>query len=199
MPLRNIYRWFHPEHKELDIPHWARLGSVLAALILGQFLVYRNSARNLAVVIEEKRYFSTQINALTAELGEEKQKNAALIDKIPKETSLKIQALQAANQLERFFQRRAKHQPSCTQTSTMTPEEQRAAIEPCTKYNFETMIEYSERFAPQIMAMVEQFRAKGMSVRDIENCVPQGWCGIAISVQLRAFAARLDAKDNVKR
>ena len=72
-------------------------------------------------------------------------------------------------------------------------------IEPCTKYTFETMNEYSERFAPEIMAMVEEFRGKGISVKDTENCVAQGWCGIAISVQLKAFSARLDAKDNVKR
>jgi len=81
----------------------------------------------------------------------------------------------------------------------MLPEEQRTAIEPCAKYSMDTMNEYSERFAPEIMAMVEEFRGKGISVRDIENCAPQGWCAIAISVQLSAFAARLDAKDNVKR
>jgi hypothetical protein len=47
--------------------------------------------------------------------------------------------------------------------------------------------------------MVEEFRAKGMSVINIEHCAADGWCGISISVQLRAFANRLDANDNVKR
>src|SRR5260370_37420629 len=32
MPLRNIYKWLHPKHRELEIPHWVRIGSVLAAL-----------------------------------------------------------------------------------------------------------------------------------------------------------------------
>jgi hypothetical protein len=119
---------------------------------------------------------------------------------IPKEASLKNRLLQAANEYERFFRRRAKHQPTCDQTSTMSPEEQRAVLEPCNKYAFELMAEYQQRFAPNIMAMVEECRAKGINVRDIENCAPQGWyCGIGISVQLRAFAARLDANDNVKR
>jgi hypothetical protein len=150
-------------------------------------------------LVEENDRLRKPVTKLTAELEEEKQNNAILSAKVPSEVSLKNRALQTANEYERFFRKRAKHAPSCTQTSTMSPEEQRAAIEPCTKYTFVTMNEYGQRFAPEIMAMVEEFRAKGINVRDIENCAPQGWCGIAISVQLRAFAARLDVKDNVKR
>src|SRR5260370_6929377 len=62
MPLRNIYRWFHPKHKELEIPHWIRLGSVAVAFFLAQFLAYRNLARTLATVIEDKRQFSIALN-----------------------------------------------------------------------------------------------------------------------------------------
>jgi hypothetical protein len=119
---------------------------------------------------------------------------------VTKEISVKDRALKAANDYERLFRRRAKHAPTCTQTPMMTPEEQRAAIEPCNKYMFETMGEYEQRLAPEVMALVEIFRAKGMNVKDIEHCAPQAsWCGITVSVQLRAFAARLDANDNVKR
>lgn len=150
-------------------------------------------------LVEENEKLRQPVTKLTAELEEEKQKNAVLSAKVPSEVSLKSRALQAANEYELFFRKRAKHAPACTQTSTMSPEQQRAAIEPCAAYNMDTMNEYAQRFAPQIMAMVEEFRGKGINVRDIENCAPQGWCGIAISVQLRAFAARLDAKDNVKR
>jgi hypothetical protein len=150
-------------------------------------------------LIEENERLRKPVTELTAELEEEKQKNALLSARVPSEVSVKNRAVHMANELERFFQKRAKHQPTCVQTSTMSPEEQRVVIEPCSKYNLETMNEYAWRFAPEIMAMVEEFRAKGINVRDIENCAPQGWCGIAISVQLRAFAARLDAKDNVKR
>jgi len=167
--------------------------------MLAQFLAFKDQTINLAKTIEEKRQFSIEINALTADLRGQKQQNAALSQRVPTETSLKSRALRAANEYERFFRDRTKHAPTCTQASSMSPEEQRAVLEPCNKYTFETMNQYAQRFAPNIMAMVEEFRAKGMSVRDIENCAAQGWCGIGISVQLRAFSARLDAKDDVRR
>jgi len=198
MVLPDTIRWHHPT-KEIKFPFWLRLTIAIGCVCIAQFLAYRNLALNLARVIDEKQKFSMEINTLSDQLQREKQKNVILSEKVPKETSLKVRAIQAADGYERFFQHRAKHQPTCNQTSAMSPEEQRAVIEPCAKYNFQTMGEYAQRFAPDIMAMVEEFRAKGMNVKDIENCAPQGWCGIAISVQLRAFAARLDAKDNVKR
>src|SRR5260370_41210974 len=40
MPLRNIYKWLPPKHRELEIPHWVRIGSVLAAL----FFFWPNSS-----------------------------------------------------------------------------------------------------------------------------------------------------------
>lgn len=116
----------------------------------------------------------------------------------PDEGSLKNRALKAAAELDAFFKQRTKHQPTCTQTSSMTPEQQREAILPCAKYNGETEMIYQQQFGPNIMAMVQEFKAKGMNVINIENCALGGYCGIAIPVQLRAFAAQLDAKDNVK-
>src|SRR5260370_35607492 len=155
-------------------------------------LVLKNQA-----LAEANRQFSGQIDALSTELQKEKQENAALKEQVPSETSLKIRAFRAANEYERLFRRRAKDAPTCNQTSTMSPEEQRAAIEPCNKYMFETMAEYDQKIAPEVMALVEIFRAKGMNVKDIENCAPHAsWCGTTGSVQLIAFAARLDAKIN---
>src|SRR5260370_2963927 len=86
MPLRNVYRWFHPKHKELEIPHWIRLGSVVAALFLAQFLAYRNSAKNLAVVIEEKRQVSMTSNAQTVQLQEARQQLDILKSQIHQHT-----------------------------------------------------------------------------------------------------------------
>jgi hypothetical protein len=37
-----------------------------------------------------------------------------------------------------------------------------------------------------------------MDVLNIENCAAAGYCGIPLSVQLRAFSLRLDAHDNLK-
>jgi len=180
------------------------LGSVWILAFIGSTVttVYADHQELVATnkkLVEENERLRQSATKLTAELEGEKQENAMLSAKVPSEVSLKKRALKAANEFELFFRNRAKHAPSCSQTSSMSPEEQRTAIEPCAKYNMDTMNEYAERFAPETMAMVEEFRGKGINVRDIENCAPQGWCGIAISVQLRAFAARLDTNDNVKR
>jgi hypothetical protein len=141
---------------------------------------------------------SADPGAKDAQLRQQEMEIAGLRSLIPSEQSLKVRATRTADELVTFWKTRPK-QPVCTQTSKMTPAEQQAAITPCTQYQMVVMQQYSEQFAPAIMAMVEEFRAKGISVRDIEHCVPDGFCGIAISVQLKAMAARLDAKDNVKR
>jgi len=181
------------------------LGSVWLLAFIGSAVitVYADHQELVATnkrLVEENEGLRQSATELTAELEEEKQKNAILSAKVPSEVSLKNRALRAANEYERLFRKRAKNAPTCTQTTTMTPEEQRAAMEPCNKYMFETMAEYDEKLAPEVMALVEIFRSKGMNVKDIENCAPHAsWCGITVSVQLRAFAARLDANDNVKR
>jgi hypothetical protein len=148
--------------------------------------------------VGKSQELEAQTKLLTAELRDVKQENTALREKVPAESSLKSRALQTADELEHFFQKRQQHQPSCVQAPTMTPDEQRTVMQPCAKYNMDTMIEY-QRFASVIMAIVQEFKGKGMNVQDIENCAPQGGCGIPIPMQLRAFAARLDAKDNVRR
>jgi len=206
MPLPDIYKAFHPKGKQLEISRPLRITIFVVTVLAAQFLAYKDSIKNLSKVIEEKRELTMQLNVTNdavrrreIELASVKQEVDDLRNKVPSEGSLKSRALDAASEYERFFRERAKHAPTCTQTSGMSPEEQRATLEPCTKYYFETMGEYQQRFAPNVMAIVEEFRAKGVNVRDIENCAPQGFCGITISVQLRAFASRLDAKDNIKR
>jgi len=205
LAVSDLYNWHRPEGKEFRIPHSWRLTISVAAIVLAQFLAYRDQGENLAKVIDEKRELSIQNDTLRRQRDSENSENARLTDEnarlkaqIPSETSLKARAVRTADDYEKFWRTRPKT-PECLQTSQMTPEEQRTAMAPCNAWQFKIMQEYSERFAPTIMAMVEEFRAKGINVRDIENCAPSGFCGIAISVQLRAMAARLDASDNVKR
>jgi hypothetical protein len=207
MPLPDIYKALHPSGKQLKISRPLRIGIFSVMVLAAQFLTYKDSINNLSKVIEEKRVLAIQLNAANdtahqkeVELASVKQERDDLKNKVPNEGSLKTRALDAASQYERFFRERAKHQPTCNQAPSMSPEEQRAVLEPCTKFNLEMVSEYQQRLAPNIMAIVEEFRAKGVNVMNIENCAPQGWfCGISISVQLRAFANRLDAKDNIKR
>jgi hypothetical protein len=197
MVLPDTIKWHHP-NKEVRFPFWLRLSIAIACIFVAQFLAYRNQALNLARVIEEKKQLSIQVNAVTNEDEKQKREIARLSNLVPKETSFKTETLQEAVKVERFFRNRARHQPTCNQTSTMTPEQQRVAIEPCTTYTFETMNEYSNVFAPKIMSIVERFKSKGINVGSVEQCVPQGWCSTAIPVQLRAFALRLDENDNIK-
>jgi len=53
------YKWFHPDRKDLPIPHWIRVYSAIGALLIAQFLLYRNSIRNLDAVILEKQNCSS--------------------------------------------------------------------------------------------------------------------------------------------
>jgi hypothetical protein len=172
---------------------------VVSFSLVAFFMAWRDEFTRANTLERENIVLSTQNKQIDAALKDENNKNALLSEKIPSEASLKIRATQAADEMERFFRSRARHEPTCTQTGKMTPEEQRAVIAPCAKYTGETWDQYAIRFAPKVIAMVEEFRGKGINVKDIETCAAQGFCGIAISVQLRAFAAQLDAKDNVKR
>jgi hypothetical protein len=142
MALSDLYKFHLPEGKEFKLPDWARLGISVGAVMLAQFLAYRDSIRNLSQVIEERRQLSIQINTCTdtlrqrdIELASSKQEQDDLRKKIPSESSLKSRALEAAKEWEALWRQRAKHAPTCTQTSKMTPAEQQAVIQPCVTYN----------------------------------------------------------------
>jgi len=199
MPFLDLVKFLHPKNREFRLHPSLRIGIAALAIVIAEVLAYRDQEKNLSAVIGEKRQLSIQNNALTEDLREKIEENTRLKSQIPSEDSLKVRAVKKAEELEKFLRKRRKHEPTCTQTSKMTPEEQQAAIAPCAKYNMETMGLYSQLFAPDVMAMVAEFKAKGVDVTNIENCAPQGWCGITISVQLRALAARLGANDKVKR
>jgi len=55
MPFNNIWKWLHKERKDLPIPHWVRVAISVAALIAAPFLAYRDQAKNLDRIIQEKR------------------------------------------------------------------------------------------------------------------------------------------------
>jgi hypothetical protein len=174
---------------------------VFLSIVLGPYKLYDAEIQMVKSypALEKRAEDLTQENAtLKSQLSIEKAENAELRKKIPPETSLKIRLIRMANDLEVFYKNQPPS-PTCTQTKDMTPEQQRAALEPCNKHENKIMNEYSQRFAPRIMAMVDELKGKGLNVLNIENCAPQGWCGIGIAVQLRAFSERLNADDTVKR
>jgi hypothetical protein len=119
-----------------------------------------------------------------------------LRNKLPDERSLKLRSLEAADEFERFWRHLPK-EPTCKQTSSMTPEEQRKAIEPCAEYFNKRTLLYQQTLGPKIMAIVAEFKGKGANVLNIENCAAVAYCGISVAVQLRALSIQLDARDNL--
>ncbi len=121
----------------------------------------------------------------------------ALRAKLPDDKSLKVRLIEAAEEYDQFWQKYPKG-PMCTQTNTMTPEQQRKTIEPCTNYFLKRETDYQQLMAPKIMALVQEFKAKGGNVLNIENCAAAGYCGIPLVVQLKAFSLQLDTRDTLK-
>lgn len=80
----------------------------------------------------------------------------------------------------------------------MTPQQQQDSMKPCLEFLNKQQAQYQHLFAPKIMAIVAEFKAKGANVLNVENCAPTGFCGISIPVQLRALSEQLDAHDNLK-
>jgi hypothetical protein len=203
LPFLDILKFLHPKNREFRLHPSLRIGIVALAVVVAEVLAYSDQGKNLARVVEDKRLQNVEMNSLNDQLRSAMKerddfKKAADAYK-GSETSIKKQMVRLAATLAAFFDKRWKSEPKCNQTSSMTPEQQRAVIEPCAKYNMETMRLYSQLYGPQVMAMVGRFKAKGVEVSaEIERCAGDGWCQPPIAVQLRALAERLDARDNLK-
>ena len=115
--------------------------------------------------------------------------------------SLKDRTNKLAAELDAFERDRVKHgPPGVTITNKMSPEEQQELMAPSQAYNQQTYEIYNKRFAVRVVTIVQEFKAKGMDVSEIENCAANGFCNpTPIPVELRAFASRLDADGNVRR
>lgn len=113
--------------------------------------------------------------------------------------SLRKRALQLAKETDTFWQQRQKSAPGYIVTNKMTPEEQQAKMAPAQAYMAETTRLWGQRFAPNVMGLVQEFKAKGLDVSSVESCAPYGFCQTPIWLELRMLAGRLDAQGNVKR
>jgi hypothetical protein len=71
IPLSDLIKWWHPEPEKFVLPHWLRVGIAVGLLIIAQFLAYKDQAKNLATVIEEKKQAIIAKNALAAKSIEE--------------------------------------------------------------------------------------------------------------------------------
>jgi len=129
-------------------------------------------------------------------IAELQAETAGLRVRIPDDRSLKTRSLQAADEFERFWKRQPK-EPTCNQAG-LTPAQQQEAIKPCADYYNKRTFLYQQALAPKIMAIVAEFKGKGASVMNIENCASTAFCGIPIAVQLRALSEQLTAQDDLK-
>jgi len=118
--------------------------------------------------------------------------------KLPAEKSLKVRLLQAANDYEELWRRPPK-EPICTQTNTMTPEEQRKVIAPCVAWMNARDTEYQRFLAPEIIELIRIAKGKGADVsQDLEQCAPTGACGQnPLPLRLRALSKSLNTHDEV--
>jgi hypothetical protein len=71
MPFSDLIKWGHPEPEKFVLPHWLRVGIAVGLLVVAQFLAYKDQAKNLATVIEEKRPAIIAKNALAAKSTQE--------------------------------------------------------------------------------------------------------------------------------
>jgi hypothetical protein len=116
------------------------------------------------------------------------------------EPSLRDRANKLANELQAFTEERDKHLPSYTESGTLTLEQRQAIEAPQRDYRQETYKLYDERFSVRVVTIVQEFKAMGVDVSQIESCAAYGLCPtMPIPIQLHALAARLDDNGNVRR
>ena len=206
MPLRNILKWLHPKHKELEIPHWVRLGSVLAALFLAQFLAYQNSARNLATVIEEKQQFGMALNAQSAQLQDAKHEIEILKTQKPKPTvepknSLRKRVVRLTDDLEGLVREQNATLPTVEQVQTMTPEQKNAANKALDEATKKMEAIYLDKFRSRTVGIIAELKAKGLMTGYWDAPLEKG-AEFRIPIgeeihRLRELAYHLDGQDRV--
>ncbi len=206
MPLRNIYKWLHPRHKELEIPHWVRLGSVLAALFLAQFLAYQNSARNLAIVIEEKRQFSMALNTQSTQLQDAKHEIDILKMQKPQPTvepknSLRKRVVRLTDDLEVLVREQNATLPTLQQVQTMTPEQKNASNQAFGEATKKMTAIYLDKFRSRTVGIIAELKAKGLMTEYGDGPLEKGAefrmpIGEEI-YRLRELAYHLDGQDRV--
>jgi len=197
MPLPDIYKWLHPKHKELRIPDGLRIASVVAALFLAQFLVYRNSERNLTNVIEEKRELSSQIYSLNRKLEDQashlqvdEQKLAAL--RQPESpNSLRRRTIRLADEIEAFVN---KEQAKQVQFMQEHGNDQKAMRD----FYIESQGKFvSTGLQARAIEIVQELEAKGLPVGlGLKYVSQNGYVGLDLE-HLKDLAYRLDGSDNL--
>jgi len=163
----------------LEIPHWVRLASVMAALFLAQFLAYQNSTRNLATVIEEKRQLSMKINEQADRLEKDERAIRDLRNNIPHsvkepKNSLRRRTMQLADEIQKYILDRANdpNRPPFAGPNSNEPnpsEDQKKAIQQYRKYEQETLDYYFAHYRDRMIGTIKEYDAKGVKTGYLES------------------------------
>jgi hypothetical protein len=114
------------------------------------------------------------------------------------EDSLRKRTLTLARELEVFDEKRSKTFPSYS-TEHMTHDEEQAAAQAANKYLLDTQALYRKQFAVPVVAVVNEFRAKGVDVSAVEEQAQYGYRLPELITSLRAMTLLIDAQGRVKR
>ena len=204
MPLRNVYKWLHPRHEELEIPHWVRLSSVMAAVFLAQFLAFQNSERNLATVIEEKRQFSIALNTESTQLQDAKHENDVLKKQKPAvelKNSLRRRVVRLTDDLEVLLREQNATLPTIEQIQTMTPEQKNGSNKAFDEATKKMTAIYLDKFRSMAVGIIAELKAKGLMTEYWDGPLEKGAefrmpIGEEIH-RLRELAYHLDGQDRV--
>jgi hypothetical protein len=114
------------------------------------------------------------------------------------EDSLRKRTLALARELEVFDRKRSKTFPGYSSVN-MTTEEAQAASLAVSQYLQETSDLYRKQFAVQTVAVVNEFKGKGIDVSAVEQQAQYGYRLPELITSLRAMTRLLDAQGRVKR
>jgi len=102
MPFLDLLKFLHPtKHWEFKLHPSLRIAIAALALIIAEFLAYKDQASNLAAVIEAKRQLSMQLNSKNTEIAQLQQQTVGAVPSASGAAVLKIlyhgQSLRAGN------------------------------------------------------------------------------------------------------
>jgi len=210
MPLPDLWKYLHPQRRELSIPKWLRWTLPLLCLSLAQFLAYRNASINLSQVIEEKKQLGIRNNALNSELEQEKQKSTNARPFREPSDSLRKRTMRAADELHEYLEKRAEGRPPDAWPNSNEPDpspERKAAIKLSQSYAQETQDYYMKHFKDRLMGIVKEYESIGVPTRHLENDFKQrvpgiaeagsAWEGMDDLSRFRELAYRVDARNHL--
>lgn len=199
----------------VEFKGWLRisLAAIFSLLGLGEYVAIRQAeAAHEAEVKEHQaeqirnegnlKYMQGQLDtqnkllaALTAN-SDPKQVATLLAGMNSQRSTLKRDTLTLCAEIEQWFATRQKKDPSPTIAIPGKPTQKENDDQNAYWQKFSA--DYYTRFGPKVLAILQQYGAKGVDVRMLEQSASYGYMPQNIILELRSFANRLDDDGNLK-